>query len=865
VICFPWGAYKLMPLNMTHIAKTRKRSIAYKALSLGPWSHGLNTAKPAFEIEPSELSYNLNMVGLRNGRWKTRPGISQYTTAATTSNSAPKHFELCPISSNNYQLLVDDNDVLYYLTTALVPVEIKDATEGDTTILPFAGTAMVFDTSYIKFCDLTNITGATKANPCVITYDGRSLRNGQSITINGVVGMTQLNGNSYTVAGLDTDAKTFQLSGINSSAYTTYVSGGVASMLAIAYDKGSGTTGFQFDNSSGDDDTSLALGNGTNTRIAWKFTSQTWDTGYSIPPLGVSAKLQLEGNGYTGTDNVDITMVVRAVSDDSVLATKTLVEAPIATNVSDTAAAYTAAFTSDDTTTEMATATDYYLSLEYNNGDATNYIHVRCTTVASGGHGYHYAGSWSADATADPIISLSPGRPPKGSWGVVSDNHLIVYNPDNPGKPVFSGPGDFLDWSTSTLAGYVGAVDDDANNFPVGAMADHYGDLFIFGTKAQPYLAKLEGTSPTDWVLPRLYQKVSSTHKTCISVVNDIWYADRPGVDGLSGVQEYGDLRTFFASDPVYDRIEDNFDEDTAIAGYYPIEGQYFLYMPTYHRVLVAHTKIPSNIQASDEGEGGYVRYPWSEYEFYKDILTSSTYKWTASDSGTNEYYVQTAAGGDPSIATQPDFLLKDGNVITEGTVGSLSDHEWDYGDNDSLGYDTVYFRDESGDPDATSITIHSVLAPTMFANFNNLFFIGSSDGYIYQIDSSEYKDQGSHAIRFAMRSGYISFPFTHVHIVQQQVTAASLSGGQLDLKVWTDDQQLDSTYTLSIDDTMTVDQATMYGDDALFSVDPALAPRFQFVGITARSLQAGVENIISAGYPIYVDGILFKYKTLSG
>jgi len=39
-----------------------------------------------------------------------------------------------------------------------------------------------------------------------------------------VVGMTELNGNTYTVAGATTD--TFQLSGVDGSGYTSYTSGG---------------------------------------------------------------------------------------------------------------------------------------------------------------------------------------------------------------------------------------------------------------------------------------------------------------------------------------------------------------------------------------------------------------------------------------------------------------------------------------------------------------------------------------------------------------------------------------------------------------------------------------------------------------
>ena len=74
------------------------------------------------------------------------------------------------------------------------------------------------------------ITAATKADPVVITYDletyAYELSDGDSILIDSVNGMTQLNGNTYTVANIDTSAKTFELSGVDGSAYGTYTSGG---------------------------------------------------------------------------------------------------------------------------------------------------------------------------------------------------------------------------------------------------------------------------------------------------------------------------------------------------------------------------------------------------------------------------------------------------------------------------------------------------------------------------------------------------------------------------------------------------------------------------------------------------------------
>src|SRR5690606_13647721 len=44
-----------------------------------------------------------------------------------------------------------------------------------------------------------SITGATQANPVVITAGSHPFTNGNYVRITGVVGMTQLNGNVYTV------------------------------------------------------------------------------------------------------------------------------------------------------------------------------------------------------------------------------------------------------------------------------------------------------------------------------------------------------------------------------------------------------------------------------------------------------------------------------------------------------------------------------------------------------------------------------------------------------------------------------------------------------------------------------------------
>ncbi len=68
------------------------------------------------------------------------------------------------------------------------------------------------------------ITGVTQANPAVVTSAAHGLVTGAAVTINGVGGMTQLNGNSYIITFVD--ANRFSLNGVNSTNYGMYTSGG---------------------------------------------------------------------------------------------------------------------------------------------------------------------------------------------------------------------------------------------------------------------------------------------------------------------------------------------------------------------------------------------------------------------------------------------------------------------------------------------------------------------------------------------------------------------------------------------------------------------------------------------------------------
>jgi len=72
------------------------------------------------------------------------------------------------------------------------------------------------------------ITAITQANPAVITTTG-NFPPGSLVTISGVLGMTQLNGNNYVVLSSNATTTTIQ---VNSSAFGAYVSGGTITQIA---------------------------------------------------------------------------------------------------------------------------------------------------------------------------------------------------------------------------------------------------------------------------------------------------------------------------------------------------------------------------------------------------------------------------------------------------------------------------------------------------------------------------------------------------------------------------------------------------------------------------------------------------------
>lgn len=117
--------------------------------------------------------------------------------------------------------------------TRLIPFQFKTS---DTYILEFGDQVMrVYrDDLSVLESSSKSITGATQANPVVITSSSHGLSNGDEVYIDGLGGMTEVNNRNYLVANVTTN--TFRLQNlfgenIDGTGFTAYTSGGSATKI----------------------------------------------------------------------------------------------------------------------------------------------------------------------------------------------------------------------------------------------------------------------------------------------------------------------------------------------------------------------------------------------------------------------------------------------------------------------------------------------------------------------------------------------------------------------------------------------------------------------------------------------------------
>lgn len=86
------------------------------------------------------------------------------------------------------------------------------------------GSAVRVVTGFETLSSASAISAITKANQCAVTSNAHGLANGAIIKLNGIKGMTELNGGVYIVD--NATINTFELYGVDSTGYGTYTTVG---------------------------------------------------------------------------------------------------------------------------------------------------------------------------------------------------------------------------------------------------------------------------------------------------------------------------------------------------------------------------------------------------------------------------------------------------------------------------------------------------------------------------------------------------------------------------------------------------------------------------------------------------------------
>lgn len=314
------------------------------------------------------------------------------------------------------------------------------------------------------------------------------------------------------------------------------------------------------------------------------FTTPAWTAGYTIPLTKLKVKLGRVGTGGAGYP----TLTVYRTSDNAVMAhgTTAVAASAIAPDPGD--------FEDVNLTSviEVSPNTAYYVRFSMTSYSTSNYI------------------VWYTGASSIPICKVSPGLAPVAGAMLVHNRQLWLYaDENNRGTLYFNNYAPF-DWSTPGYAGYLTTLDDNKDSYPIGAAVSFYGSLYVYGTEDWPYFLQLTGTDGSDFELSDLHQPLWTLPRMIISALNDVWSVSRGGVASLSGVNLFGDVRTYSESFAIDNQIEALWSEESKV-GYHKERGQLFVLVGG--KMFVAHAKSAATINNEDIT---HVRYPWSEYQY---------------------------------------------------------------------------------------------------------------------------------------------------------------------------------------------------------------------------------------------------------
>jgi len=579
------------------------RRPASTTLTLGTWTGGLVTAREAERLNPKECSELLNMVLTEGGYARTRNGISPICTGA----------------------------------------EGKVVSVGDFRI----------GGEYIT------MFGTVEAgSPDVFRL----------YKVNGNGSGTQI-GDDDSLAGPPYLIGFNDLLIICDGSYIKYWDGG--SEIQMAYDDGLGVESYHFNNRYGQiadpiDLTAQALGNGTVERVGYRFTTGTWTDKYTIPPSVCFATLCKKGAGYVGT-NSRMVLRIRTLTDD-IVAEKELIYPD--TLKEDTTPGqdgsyeinyleYEFILTEDDmqgTFTGLSQNTTYYMSLEYDGGDADNHVWVQNCVYT--GPGYSHNGTaWTQTTGKTPLFAMRTSRPPKASYGIVHASRLFCIegaDGDNPSYLWYSGVMNHLDWSSPDSGGFLDG------GKPIGAIASYYDQVWIFGTEGEPSLSRLAGTSPAAYTLTDTMQKVSSDQKSQTVTPDDIYFLHPAGMDSIDTMTEFGDVRSVSQADSIKNLISAGYSTE-AFSGYEPEFGLTLLKLNDgTDDIYVLHTKLKT---VKYFGAKPYMYSPIARWRFALPNAGESQQHVSCFGYGQGEMFIGTDAG---QVWKMDKNTLKDGDSYPE-------------------------------------------------------------------------------------------------------------------------------------------------------------------------------------------------------
>lgn len=144
---------------------------------------------------------------------------------------------------DNYNFVVDiDTSTFSTYTSGGIASKVIEFITKTKQLNPFINQAAKLRCGWMYFyvsttdTDLTDnfsITNAQKTSPCIVSVSGHDFQTGDQVFIDGVQGMTELNGNYYYVTVIDDS--NISLDDINAIGFTTYTSKGFCSTPADAY------------------------------------------------------------------------------------------------------------------------------------------------------------------------------------------------------------------------------------------------------------------------------------------------------------------------------------------------------------------------------------------------------------------------------------------------------------------------------------------------------------------------------------------------------------------------------------------------------------------------------------------------------